>query len=231
MPRGKYHTYNKTFFGQLTPDCCYLAGFIASDGYLSTKYQVKIGLKGTDGKHLEKFIPLTEFTGIVSYKEFISRGSVYNKADLVWSGAQQWFIDLAKNFNIINKKSLILTPPNLNDDVLKINYIAGYIDGDGSLSMSLRNNSKRIRARLNIYGTEAVLQWIKNTFSVPGSLHKHKMIYCLSYGKTSMDYIRELVLQYVNNTLLMERKWNFSSYRRKDGKSIKDLLNEGYLLS
>ena len=114
--------------------------------------------------------------------------------------------DLLINFNITPRKSLTLKPPlKIKDDYLKMCYIKGVIDGDGSVC----NN------RIVIYGTKELLEWIKENFDnwIPKNNRKTSMVrqiqnnlYVYTIGSSRKDYIyvkfKSLKCDY------LERKWD-----------------------
>jgi hypothetical protein len=220
--KGYIHSYDHDFFSDLTPQSAYLAGFIASDGHLGAGKQVKISLKHNDISHLTKFETITHTTNKAKqYK---------NNCNITWSNCYKWFDDLYRIYNITECKSLTLKPPNISDYILKLYFIAGYIDGDGSWSFTIRKENHSLRERITIYGTKEIIQWIHDTLKIPGSVHKHKMIYTVFYSGVFCTKVRDIILKNVDNNLLMKRKWFIEYYRRNDNKTVQELLNEGYRL-
>ncbi|BAY33709.1 hypothetical protein NIES2107_56100 [Nostoc carneum NIES-2107] len=162
------HSANRQFFSEPNILNSYWAGFIAADGCIcehkncSTK-SLKISITQGDHYLLERFVSDTEFTGIVSLdqaKESIINGRKLNVKPTVSisvSCAQEWFVDLEKNFNITPRKSLTLQPPDNLDRECSLAYIKGFFDGDGCAHI-------RKNGYLNIvfYGTFECLTWIKS---------------------------------------------------------------------
>lgn len=146
---GRKYSANTHFFSVPSVLNCYWAGFIAADGCIQNK-KLSIGLSVLDENHVHKFIEDVAYTGNPYYK-----GSTVT----VTISCKQIVDDLLRNFNITERKSLTLKPPNINDEVLIASYIAGLIDGDGSISSKRENN-----VCITLYGTSFILEWVKTYF-------------------------------------------------------------------
>jgi len=136
-------------------------GLIVEHKDCTTK-SLKISITQGDRYLLERFLSDTEFTGSVSLdqaKESIINGRKLNVKPTVSisvSCAQEWFVDLEKNFKITPRKSLTLQPPENLDRECSLAYIKGFFDGDGCAHI-------RKNGYLNIvfYGTFECLTWIQ----------------------------------------------------------------------
>jgi len=69
--------------------------------------------------------------------------------------------DLRKRYNLHNKKSYDLIPPNIDDPHLAFPFICGYIDGDGSIVFQNGYKNKYKYIGINFIGTKPLLSWIK----------------------------------------------------------------------
>lgn len=169
--------FKENFFKKPTLENSYWAGFIAADGCIykskSGKRELLIGLAEVDKDHLLKFKSAIGAGNINnSVNTTAGKGYVQSKYQLYSDDVCQ---DLENLFGIVERKSLILEPPNLNGD-LALAYIAGYIDGDGCYTHT--NNTPR----LTITGTRDVLLWISKQFNKEKEPKLYKKIYNLYYN-------------------------------------------------
>jgi hypothetical protein len=150
-----------SYFSVLDNTRCYWAGFLAADGYVAIdRPRLRLNLALKDRDHLDKFVGALNYEGkIRTYTICLNE----KKHEYVCLQISSYYIvtDLREKFNIVNNKSLILSPPtDLREIAFIKSFIAGYIDGDGSIDLS--HPFKKIRLR--IYGTSPFLWFIKDYF-------------------------------------------------------------------
>jgi hypothetical protein len=172
------YVYDDFFFNQITNKNSYYAGLLAADGCIFGNL-CTITLKKHDLNILRNF-----------QKDLKSTRPIYlykNKYHCLSINSKQICYDLKLNFNIVERKSLILDPPNIDFDCAA-HYIRGYIDGDGCFSGN----------QLIILGTYSLLLWIGKCFSnydstIKFSLNSNKSIHRLVISKNQIikvyDYI------------------------------------------
>lgn len=164
--KKKIYSCNHQSFRLLNEDVCYWAGFIAADGSIGKDLNtVSFCLASRDKDHLIAFNEFIESDKIIlegqakyKYKNiesFKSYASLTILSPLIVD-------DLKNNFNIVNKKSLILEPPHLTDRAHIDAYIKGYIDGDGTVALKNSKNGKVLY--ITALGTKAVMSWIAKRF-------------------------------------------------------------------
>jgi hypothetical protein len=106
----------------------YWAGFIAADGCIRGYHDhyLSLGLSKKDISHLEKFKRDLRLSNKIT---------IYDKHNSCITGLSSNKIcdDLKNNFNITPRKSKTLKPPNIKNKTNILSFIAGYIDGDGSV--------------------------------------------------------------------------------------------------
>lgn len=125
--------FNINFFKQFTSNTAYVVGWIASDGCISSRGKdVRIALKQTDKKMLEKIADMIEFTGEIGlYSQYDSRyDKTYHKATLTLYSKE--LVQLLTQYKLYPRKSLDLQFPELDDQYL-LPFIRGFFDGDGSI--------------------------------------------------------------------------------------------------
>jgi len=156
---GRKYSTNKNFFA--TPGLLnsYWAGFIAADGCIS-KNKLCIGLAPLDMQHVQRFVEDVSYTGKISYRENVISVAI---------SCEQYVQDLMNNFSITERKTLSLSPPNIENEDLVAAYITGLIDGDGSISYKRPGN-----LCITIYGSRFILDWVKQYFECWSSDSKYR---------------------------------------------------------
>lgn len=120
------YLYNTKFFSSYSPESCYWAGFILTDGCIRKKRRtLSIKVANKDKEILYKFKKSISFLGNVrEYKD-------YSSIDI--SG--NWFVDdLNTNFNIINNKTYTTSFCEKIPIEYYSHYIRGILDGDGCIT-------------------------------------------------------------------------------------------------
>jgi len=133
---------DKTKFDTYTPESCYWAGFIGADGWINNNGYLGIEIKQTDKNHLEKIKRFLSSNADINFRERNKFSSVQKSAYIQFN-SRYLINSLEYNFNIIPKKSLILQPPNIPENMIR-HYIRGYFDGDGSLGWHKHNKNPRV---------------------------------------------------------------------------------------
>jgi hypothetical protein len=181
----RYH-YNIKFFSKYTPESCYWAGFILSDGCVrSDRATVAIHLAKKDEIHLKKFKRAIKYTGPIRVDIHTDSRSI----DI--SG--EWFVqDLKRNFRVFPKKSLIAKFPNKVPKRYWNHLIRGILDGDGSVGL------RGSMIVLSFVGTSFLLNKLSNIFSCLGinirryGMHKKskkKAPFCVTLPKSNIGII------------------------------------------
>lgn len=204
------YTFNKRFFQEPNKLNSYWAGFFAADGYvrLESRNRSRIGLhlSKVDENHLRRFVNDIEFSGEVHRrKDETITVEIFGILSLAR--------DLERNFNIVPKKSLVLTPPNIIDNDLICSYIIGYIDGDGWVSHKSYSYSQDC-LELGVAGTFSVLSWIKFYFDIlyPATTKRvpavkaHGNIFKYRISGKRANHIVGFLNQF--NVPKLERKWS-----------------------
>lgn len=193
------------------PEKAYWLGFLAADGYVhDERGELNLQLQERDKGHLEKLkkalqceIPLMTIHCSHAGKPLTHyRFSIKCRK----------MVDALKQWNIVQNKSFILTPPTGIDEDLMRYWIIGYLDGDGCVE----NAKKRIRIRFT--GTMAVLQYIKDFFHSTNTIRlEHRCAntyhFALEVAK-SEEFLTEM--DYDKLPFVLERKaQRFASFRYK----------------
>ncbi len=170
------YSHNKNYFTVPNVENSYWAGFLAADGCIThdrKRPKLSIGLSRKDDDHLELFKGAIQYTGMVKYYTAKCDNKVYPTAHLALCGVDQVASDLKQNFCITPRKSLTLQPPLQLDNLRHIiAFIAGYIDGDGSIYTP---SDRHCDTSISLVGTKDILQWIAGYVDVlcPSSYHSN----------------------------------------------------------
>jgi hypothetical protein len=195
---NRKYTINDSYFSSINLQNSYWAGFIAADGCITKNY-IKIMISIKDIKLLRQFKKDIEYTGPIYISKKLKRCSLeFRSSNIIKDLKTQW--------NIVEKKSLILKPPKVK--LTKANFLAyvkGYIDGDGSIY--LEKNKKYLR--ISIIGTFELLNWIKEKINIRCSnIQKYKNIYKFRYSGKMAEYLYRKLNKL--KTFKLTRKWKFS---------------------
>jgi|14BtaG_2_1085337.scaffolds.fasta_scaffold32169_2 hypothetical protein len=195
---------NHYYFNAINTETAYLAGFIGADGNLDDKrLRLRINLSNKDSEYLRKISIIMDAEGLYKLAKKTCHLEIYSS---------QIYKDLVNNFGLKPRKTFDLLPPlNLSKEQ-RIAYMAGYIDGDGSI-VDYHNEAGKLAIR--IVGNKNILEYFKKVLESDlkmkiGKLHPEKRspgIYTLVIGgKKCIDLYHE-VLKDVPRKMLMKRKW------------------------
>ena len=129
---------NDDYFLTENPNMAWLLGFIAADGSVSKdNNRIKIGLSSIDKEILEK---IKEELNIESDILDYTTNNGFPVSELKWTSRKHK--QSLRNYNITPNKSLTLQPPHKLDSQYHIDYVRGYFDGDGSISLIKNSNGR-----------------------------------------------------------------------------------------
>jgi hypothetical protein len=156
------YSFDTAYFSEPTSRNSYWAGFIAADGCLTRNGALRIALSTRDRAHLEKLKADLSFTGpIRDGLTTAPNGREFPYSCLVvWS--KDMLLDLNRNFNLTERKTLTLLPPYRLPEPLVEAFIVGLIDGDGSIHTF--NYGRRPTLRLEVAGTLPIVTWVGERF-------------------------------------------------------------------
>lgn len=117
----------------------YYSGFSSADasimcaksGYCT--YRLELG--EIDRKHLETFRKYIHFNGPISISNRANKEKYKNNTISLCICSKKWAKDLNDIFNIVPRKTKILSLPNLPISLIWC-WLCGYIDGDGTIHLS-----------------------------------------------------------------------------------------------
>jgi hypothetical protein len=203
----KQYSVNQNYFDLInTEDKAYFLGLMASDGCITNKNRLLIGLAKEDEEVLELFKNSIAYTGPL-YN--VKGRTIKHKDQIRLQIRNSTLFNSLINLGIVERKSLILTFPNetLVPKNLQCHFIRGYFDGDGSVKF----NHDSIHIRFT--GTFDILDSIQNIFINNCAVSKLKMYqankqrntYEFTYGG-DMQGMRIYDYMYKDATIFMKRK-------------------------
>ena len=225
--KKKKYTFIERYFDFIdTEEKAYWLGFLAADGYVNEKRgYTSILLSKDDEPHLIKFKKCLQSNHIIK-NSTSKRGETifhYSKLTIYSKFLTQ---DLVKN-NIVQRKSLILQPPENLDENLKIHFMRGFFDGDGGISFHKVSNRKNtLQASLSITSTKEMLlyieSYIKKELNVNSITYQRynndKNNYTLMFSG-NINVIRICELLYRNSNIFLDRKYERFQKLKEDYNS------------
>lgn len=208
------YNFNRSYFNKPNLENCYWAGFIAADGCICERDDALIiALNDKDRSHLEKFQKCIGSDHKILFS--IARGSYTNNtkcARLSMCGIREAGRDLFDVFNIGPRKTHSLKPPKLNNIKHKLAFVAGFIDGDGSVFIA-----KHKGLQISVGGNKDVISWIKELVDLVVPPIKERNIRLVNdHGfyefKITAQRAKDLYKMIKKLKLpLLERKWSFNA--------------------
>lgn len=166
--RRKY-SLNENYFEEIdSPDKAYWLGFLEADGCITKdSLHLIFSLQTNDKQTLIKFLNSIESNAPIKDKTREWKGKTYYLSS-VDINSVKLCLDLIK-LGCTSQKSYTLEPPVLDEDLIPY-WILGYMDGDGSISIT--KDRKYTRIILAFTGTYSVLSFIKEYFKSNSKISK-----------------------------------------------------------
>lgn len=162
--RSRKYSFNNDIWKEPTPESCYWAAWIATDGCITStnrtgeSFSLKIDLQESDSHVLERFKEFCSYTGPL--RKVRQKGNS-RTIELCIAISKGWVDDLKKYYNITPRKTHTLQPPNIKDKYLKECFLLGAIEGDGHVGRS----SKRGCVYISFSSASPEMgQWVQNMF-------------------------------------------------------------------
>ena len=195
---SKKKVLDHTFFSRNTKETYYWAGFLAADGWVEEeRNRVGLALQASDISHLEKFkSAVSSSHEICPFMQNTAYRIRFNSEDMVK--------DLRNRFNIVKSKTYNYQMPIFEEDYLMLEFLRGYIEGDGHLE---RTASGRVAVHLCSASESFLLEYKRIVESilycnVPQEIYyatnKKGSVYTL---RLNLDISRDLInLLYKNSS-------------------------------
>ena len=217
-------TYNQQYWKELNLVKCYLGGNLAADGCIMHKKNSKLLILSVSTKDeglLDSYIKELNFKGTkikgISKGKFCQEGgSPYCRIMLTSFDDNAKY--LKEHFNLEPQKTKRMGPTNIKNDYYNLAYLMGYIDGDGTISLSHTQKGKFKTITLSLLScSKPLMEWFVNLINekIPVVRRKAELRYRershtweYSIGglraAVAIDYLRQLPLENIR----LKRKWD-----------------------
>lgn len=214
---------NHAYFQTESRNMAWLLGFLAADGCIEKDRNViKISLSSADKEILEKI--RKEISLQSEVKDYVD-SSGFAKSKLQWS-SEQHKKDLS-TYHIIPQKTFALKPPEKLSNEFIIDYLRGYWDGDGSITV-INNNYNSLEWQITS-ATKEILEFFVNylydTYGIPKvNIHSYKRndheLYLLQYSTKASLRLNDIMYKDISiDDLFIKRK------KDKYDKIVQEKLN------
>lgn len=180
------YSFNESFFEEIdSEEKAYWLGFIVADGsvnytisraehnYGERRYdRLSIMLQEIDFEHLEKFASDIEYDGIIEKGTTNSFGGTFGYSKIRIT-SEKLCSDLIK-LGVVPNKSTNETAPSI-DPSLQRDFIRGFFDGDGSISISPTNSISGYTGNFAFIGSLQMVEYCRNFLIKRGLASKAKI--------------------------------------------------------
>ena len=200
----KYYRNSNVFEKIDTEEKAYWLGFLYADGYVDPERgEIILGLADKDKEHIDKFRLFLETNA--PYKDKINNQKKPYRFFRLYD--KKLCEDLEKQ-GLYRKKSLTLEPKMIIPNEFLIAWSRGLFDGDGSI-FPQKNSKNSIRYRIDLMGTEPVLNYVMNLWQISKKLDWNRSVpKIVVAGKREVNRILHLL--YDDATIYLDRKYNLS---------------------
>lgn len=227
--------YNKEFFSAYSKLSCYWAGFIAADGCISSRKNgirfLTISLKKEDEEHLKYFIQHIDGNNLKIVNRTVkNKNGIFPYVSVILY-SDKICDDLQNNFNIYKNKTKNLEFPVKVPKKFLVDFIRGFIDGDGCLSIT--SDKRTVVIRLSYVGRKTFINMCANALGINFYIHKvkNKEYYIISYSSINSIFAIVVAGYFNKNNFCLERKRNklFLVFTLLSKRQLKNLIVRCYL--
>jgi hypothetical protein len=205
---NKKTVFNFSFFNNVNPLSCYIAGLIAADGCIDTKRgNVWFSQKK---KELVEYIK----TSLYANNNIWYRKRKNTEEYSIAFKSHKLVEDIKNNFGIIDNKSKIglPIPPSIKELNDIYCYIAGLIDGDGSISYKKRTPKSKPKISFTLLCSKDILNWINCQTNSNISIHKRHdckidLFKMYSSHNKALNFLIPIYDCLVQNDIFISEKW------------------------
>lgn len=212
--RKNRYTLNEKYFSNVdTERKAYWLGYLYADGFVGDEYynNIVFAQKESDGYIVKQFANDINFTG--ELRRTKSSGGFEGQHQLVINFSSKQMANDLKTLKMETCKSTTMKDlPPIKEDLVR-HFVRGYLDGDGSISRSVRhvyaNGKKNYAHRVSMIGTKPFLEKIAELLpckTVFVDSHTEEMKYLYIWHNASMEPLAHYL--YDNATFCSLRKYN-----------------------
>lgn len=204
--------FNINYFDVIdTCEKAYFLGFIMADGNIykkpNGKYKFALKIKSTDRRIIYRFAKSINYPNShLHVRERLRNNTVCKTIDIEINN--QHFCESLIKFGIIPRKSGCESMPSSIPHLYIKDFIRGFVDGDGSVSINKSGNSVSM-CSMSRSILEDICEYFKQALKIELSITTQKTINNILYiVKTSAKYKMHIVLNhlYYDGCIALERK-------------------------
>lgn len=194
-----HYLLNEDYFQQIdSPEKAYILGYFYADAYNNTDgYQIKLTLNNQDLEILQKFSNI-----------FYGKEKLYHHNDKISSlviYSKKMSIDL-HNQGCIQAKTFKIKFPPLQKNLIS-HFIRGYFDGDGCLSINIKNKCAVVNIISTLQFVSKIQKILKTTLGINSSIRQQNKIYYI-YIMGNRQVLSFLNFIYNDTKLFLKRKYD-----------------------
>ena len=205
---NKQNELDHNFFEKPNPLNCYIAGLIAADGSINTKR------KNVWFFQKEKYLVEYIKQSIASTNNIYYRKRKNTEEYSIQFTSGKLVNDLKINFGISDNKSKTGLPiPSIKDKNLIACYVAGLIDGDGSISYKLDSKYKKsMKLEFTLLCSQECLNWVNNSLEFSIAIHKRndcrvELYKMYATWKKAAEFLVHIYNIISKNGITISNKW------------------------
>lgn len=208
---SKKKALNENYFSSNTKASYYWAGFLAADGWIEgERNRVGLALQKQDYSHLEKFK-----NAVGSSHEICP--FMQDSAYRIRFNSEQMVKDLLHKFNITPSKTHTYTMPYFEDDYLLLEFLRGYIEGDGHLE---KKSSGRVALSLCSANEQFLIEFKEIcellvgktiTQQVTLNVNPKGQVYNIVFNLDDSDSLINLIYKNSTKATRLDRKFDTAS--------------------
>lgn len=207
--KSKYRIFkcNDSFFKEINPLTCYIAGLIAADGCINEKANC-IGFS-QKSDYLIKYIKESLNSDATIYYRKRAKTEEYS----INFCSKELVKDIANNFNVVPRKSKNgLDIPEIHDLDCIMCYVAGLLDGDGSISFKKIREYEEKKLSFTLLCSKKILDWINKSMNLSMNIQKRNdckvELYKMngSYNKARL-FLESIYDCLIRNNIKITPKW------------------------
>ena len=214
------YSYNENYFDEVTLQNAYWGGFFAADGCVYRKKNQDVfywSVAEKDKAHMELFCKQIESNYPLIERFMWGPQKTKKFKQIVFSTvrATKWKEKLKEHFGIIQHKTKRFPPPNLKNNKEKLAYLAGYLDGDGSiyiqklkpenLTISIVSCNKELLIWISDFIESLNLPTLRNLGFPKIGVPKDENAYYFCISGFGAAVLYELIMRL--NVIKLDRKW------------------------
>lgn len=193
----KYQINEQCFDNLDSEEASYWFGFILADGSLNKELnEFGVGLQFSDIDHIKKFTEFLCTNKPIKTKYItLNNGKTYKSASI--SIKNKRIISKLISYGLYPNKSTTLPFPNCIPSNRIDDFMRGYVDGDGSISIDCK--------RIGFIATPKFIDKFEELYNVKGNRYKYNLMESVVYNHYQSKLIIERL--YLNKNIYLERKY------------------------